>query len=106
VTTSARLRLVPRDEAKAKPKKDGKPREGSYSRNMLDALLEGERFTGPEAYMKWGVWSVSSLMNNLRQQGWQVDSQRDSETGRAVYYIVRKRQLKGRAYYRDFKLGV
>lgn len=88
------------------PQRDGKPRPGSYSRLMLEALLANERFTGPEAFHRWGVWSVSSLVTHLRAQGWQIDSDREPETGRAIYFIRRRRRLVGRHYYRDFRLAI
>lgn len=85
---------------------DSLPRSLTYSAMMLDALLKGDRFTGPEAFQRWGVWSVGSLINNLRSKGWQIDSDREEFTGRAIYYIERRRQLKGRRYYPFYRVAL
>jgi len=69
----------------------------TFSSMMLAALRRGERFTGPEAYERWGVWSVSSLIHGLRMKGWQVDSDLVSTpqgTKRAQYSMTRKRDVR------------
>lgn len=105
-----RLRALPplaEPAPKKRPQDRGKPREGTFSRAMIDALLDGDTFTGPEAYNQWGVWSVSSLINNLRHAGWQIGGRRDSETGRTVYYLVRRRKLRdGLAYHATYGLAL
>lgn len=91
----------------ANPTDREKPREGTFSRIMLDALLDGDTFTGPEACKRWDVWSVASLIAGLRAQGWQIDSRRDVY-GRNRYYIAknRRRRLRNATYYPEYRLGV
>lgn len=52
------------------------------------------------------MWSVSSLINNLREKGYQIDSKREPETGRAVYFMMRKRQLKDVRYWPTYRIGL
>lgn len=88
------------------PQPAEEPRRPTFSSQMLDALRRGEEFTGPQAYERWGVWSVSSLINNLREKGYQIDSKREPETGRAVYFMMRKRQLKDVRYWPTYRIGL
>lgn len=83
-----------------------KPRPNTYSESILHILLDGEEVTAWDLAMRTGAWSIVGLIYGLRQKGWQIEQRIDPKTRRAVYFMRRKRQLKGRAYWPHYGIAL
>ena len=70
-----------------------KPALGTMTRELLEALLAGERLTPLSALEKHRCFSLSQRMGELRRAGWPIRSEMVSvNTGKkvAMYYLAKE----------------
>lgn len=65
------------------------PRLGRQAQAILAALLAGERITPMGALREFGSWRLAARVRDLKENGWNVVSERVSDNERtfAVYHI-------------------